>query len=239
MVFALDRRVLEPELMDDPGLDAATHHGALRGLARLNWWSGAGRVVWRSIRRALPDVAALTLLDVACGSADVSLALVRHAAREGVAVTLTGVDISDAAVAAARARAARLGVPASFQRHDIEADPAGDSSLGRFDVVLATLFLHHMTDAGAVTLLGNMHARARRRVVVDDLVRGRFGYLLAATAPRILSRSRVVHTDARLSVRAAFTEAEARNLAAAAGLEGVSTRRHWPARFLLTANGAP
>jgi hypothetical protein len=83
-----------------------------------------------------------------------------------------------------------------------------------------------------------MSAAARRLVAVDDLVRGAAGYLMAATAPRLLTRSPVVHVDARLSVRSAFTPEEARELAEAAGLSELDVRRHWPGRFLLTARGA-
>jgi hypothetical protein len=46
-----------------------------------------------------------------------------------------------------------------------------------------------------------------------------------------------VHTDALLSVEAAFTRAELLELAQAAGLEGVEVRRRWPCRMLMTATG--
>ena len=97
--------------------------------------------------------------------------------------------------------------------------------------------LHHLSRDESVTLLRAMGTAARRLVAVDDLVRGAAGYLMAATAPRLLTRSAVVHVDARLSVRSAFKPAEARTLAETAGLVDIGLRRHWPARFLLTARG--
>src|SRR5438128_111546 len=48
MVFlsTLRRRHRRPEIMDEPDLDAARHHHALRGLERINRWSGSARSLW-------------------------------------------------------------------------------------------------------------------------------------------------------------------------------------------------
>jgi len=205
------QRMRLPELMDDPALEARAHSDALRGLAR-------------SVR----------LLDVACGSGDVTLALIRKARRDGVEFTVTGCDISPVAIEAARHRAGQAGLQATF----VQANALTDELPGVFDVVLASLFLHHLSRDDSVTLLRAMGAAARRLVVIDDLIRGAAGYLLAATAPRLLTRSPVVHVDARLSVRSAFKPEEARVLAETAGLVEIEVRRHWPARFLLTTRGA-
>lgn len=229
----LQQRTRLPELMDDPALDARVHGDALVGLAHINRLSGAASAIWRGIRRRLPGERRLSVLDVACGSADVTVALVSCARRSGVQLDITGCDISPVAVKAAGDRARRAGLEARF----VQANALAGELPGTFDVVLATLFLHHLSREESVTLLRAMGAAARRLVVVDDLVRGSAGYLLAATAPRLLTRSHVVHVDARLSVRSAFTPAEARGLAETAGLGEIDVRRHWPARFLLTAGG--
>jgi len=79
-----------------------------------------------------------------------------------------------------------------------------------------------------------MAAAAQILVLVDDLVRSRWGYLLAWTGCHVLSGSRIVHVDGPISVAAAFTPSEALFLAERAGLQGASLTRHWPQRFLLT-----
>jgi hypothetical protein len=58
--------------------------------------------------------------------------------------------------------------------------------------------------------------------------------LLACAGTRLLSRSPVVHVDGPRSVAAAFTPAEALDLAQRAGLTGATVVRRWPCRFLLT-----
>lgn len=233
-MVGLARRARLPELMDDPALGEQEHVDALRGLARINLLSGSAPAIWRGIRRRLPEARRLSLLDVACGSADVTVALAVRARRSGVELDLTGCDISPVAAKAASARAKQAGLEARF----VQTDALAGELPGTFDVVLTSLFLHHLSRDESVTLLRIMASAARDLVVVDDLVRGAAGYLLAATAPQLLTRSPVVHVDARLSVRAAFKPEEARALAATAALVDIEMRRHWPARFLLTARGA-
>jgi hypothetical protein len=96
------------------------------------------------------------------------------------------------------------------------------------------LFWHHLAEPDGIKLLERMAAAARRAVLVDDLVRSRLGFALVWVGSYLLTRSSVVHTDGPLSVRAALSLAEARELAERAGLHGATIRRHWPERFLLT-----
>ena len=93
-----------------------------------------------------------------------------------------------------------------------------------FDVAMSTLFLHHLSDDEAQALLARLGKIAQKAVVVDDLCRSRRGYALAWMGTRLLTRSRIVHVDGPLSVKAAFTAVELRSLAQRAGL-GTSTIR--------------
>ena len=100
--------------------------------------------------------------------------------------------------------------------------------------MICSLFLHHLDEAEAVTVLRSMSQGSRRAVLVNDLVRSRSGYLLAVLGTRILSRSPIVHIDGPLSVAGAFTPDEVLQLCEQAGLNGATISRHWPQRFLLT-----
>jgi len=70
-------------------------------------------------------------------------------------------------------------------------------------------------------------------VLVNDLRRTRAGLALAYAASRVLSRSHVVHVDATLSVRAAFTIPEFAILTQEAGLDTAVISRRTPMRFLM------
>lgn len=232
--FASGRR-LRPELMDDPQLDPALHRSALAGLRRINRLSLAARPVWRSLRGLARESDRLSVLDLATGSGDVAIALWRRAKAAGVELEITALDASPVAVEAASRAAASAGAPLRAHRADVLADPLP----GGHDVVMCSIFFHHLETHEAVALLGRMAAAARRRVVVSDLRRCAYGTLLAAVAPRLLTRSRVVHVDALRSARAAFTTNELATVAAEAGLLDARVSRHFPARMLLSAESPP
>lgn len=225
------KRNRQPELMDQPGLDAAEHDRALRGLARVNWFSRSAAIFWPTLRQLAREQhgTPLRVLDVACGGGDVTVALVQRARREGITLQMAGCDFSDTALAIARSHAEQAQAVIEFFRHDVLAEPLP----ARFDAVICSLFLHHLDEAEAVNVLRSM-SQAGRAVLVNDLVRSRRGYLLAVVGTRLLSRSRIVHVDGPMSVEGAFTPSEALQLCEQAGMYGTTVSRHWPQRFLLT-----
>lgn len=227
LLRSLSRREIAPELMDDPRLDPAEHRHALAGLTRLNHWSRAAAAFWPTLRRLALDRKPVRLLDVATGSGDVPLTLARWAKAAGFEVEVHGCDISDTALSVARSRADD--VSATFFRHNAVTDPLP----GGFDLVTCSLFLHHLPAEGVTAVLRHMRV-AGRAVVVNDLARGRLNFALVWLASHALTRSRVVRYDGPVSVRAAFTPAELRQLAELAGLIGATVQGSWPCRMLLT-----
>jgi 2-polyprenyl-3-methyl-5-hydroxy-6-metoxy-1,4-benzoquinol methylase len=233
----VSRRTRRPELMDDPALVPDLHKDALRGLARLNRASGAARILWPTIQReaAAAGSRSLRVLDIATGSGDVPAWLLKRARRRGIDIRISGCDISPAAVKRATERLERSGfsghgaVSGSFFVLDaLEGElPSG------YDIIMCSLFMHHLDDDQVVSLLYRMRCAAASMVLVSDLERRRDSLLLAWCASRLLTRSPVVHTDAMLSVRGAFTADEFAALAEKAGLAGAVLQRRWPCRFQL------
>src|SRR5262249_12014863 len=112
-------------------------------------------------------------------------------------------------------------------------DALRDQLPNDYDVITCSLFLHHLTDEQAIDLLRRMACSARKLVLINDLVRSPWGYLLAILATRTLTLSPVVHSDGPQSVASAFTVSEALDMAKRAGWNEIQIRRHWPFRFLL------
>jgi len=218
--------------MDQPGLDPRAHRHALDAIGCAHRVSRSAASMWPAIREiARYSGRPLRILDLACGGGQIVIDLARRCAREGVAVEACGVDLSPVAIDYARSLAARAGVQrVTFATLDVARQPLP----GAFDVLLCSLFLHHLGDEEAETLLRRMRDAARHLVVVSDLRRTRLGYLFAWVGCRLLSRSRVFHADGTRSVEAAFATDEARRLAERAGLTGARIVARWPQRFLLT-----
>lgn len=235
MTFLVDSRQRVPEIMDRPDLDPQQHRAALRGLARLNAWSGSARILWPAIERlARGRKGPLRLLDLATGCGDVPIRVALRARLRGMHLAITGLDRSPLALDEARDRARRHGLEAEFRQHDVVAD---DLPAARHDVVTCSLFLHHLSEGEVVTVLTRAR-QAASAMVVCDLDRRPAGLALTWLATRLLTRSSVVHFDGLASVRAAFTPVEMAGLAARAGLAGAVVTRRWPFRWLLEW-GAP
>jgi 2-polyprenyl-3-methyl-5-hydroxy-6-metoxy-1,4-benzoquinol methylase len=230
MLFAsLQRRDRQPEIMDQPGLEPRLHHAALRGLGRINSISGSARALWPSLLH-LARERPISVLDVGSGGGDVPIALSVRAQRAGLPIQFTGCDISPTAVAYARQAASRAAANVSFHERNV----LTEGIVERFDIVVCSLFLHHLEEIEARNLLEQMRQAARHLVMVNDLARSRMGYVLAVAGSRILSRSRIVQVDGPRSVRAAFSMREVLVLAEQAGLIGATVVRRWPCRYLLT-----
>lgn len=220
--------------MDQPGLDPVLHRQALDGLRRVNSLSGTAQFFWRPIRslsRTLGNKE-IRVLDIASGGGDVAIALAKIANASGVPLIVDGCDISTVAVSHAQAAARRKKLE---NVRFFEFDILGSDDLPTYDVVVCSLFLHHLDGDGSLCLLRQMYQAARHLVLLSDLRRSRFAYWLAWTICRIVSRSHVVHIDGPLSVEAAYTIPEVLALAEQAGVDIVTVARSWPQRFLMTA----
>lgn len=217
--------------MDDPSLDAGEHRHALEGLARINRWSRSDAILWPVVKTvgAADPGRAVRILDVATGSGDVPLQLWRRAKRTGIAVEISGCDVSPTAVAIAEEKARSANADLRFFVHDILREPLPE----KYDLAVCSLFLHHLSSEEAVTVLQRMSAAAPT-IAVNDLHRSTMGFALAWAGTRLLSRSRIVHYDGPASVRSAFTKEEALALAEQAGLQGARAASRWPCRFLMT-----
>lgn len=219
--------------MDDPSLDRATHQQALAGLRRVNWWSRTDSVIWNALKTVQPKSIGepLRILDVGSGGGDLLCRLAGRFAGHGIPAVFTGWDISLDAVQYATEQARLAAVNnVSFEVHDCLNETFPEQ---KFDVVMCSLFLHHLDEHHAVSLLNGMKLAASQLVLVDDLVRSKLGYWLAWAGCRVLTRCHIVHIDGPLSVEGAFTTSEALKIADYAGLAPCRITRHWPQRFLL------
>ncbi|HET7725814.1 MAG TPA: methyltransferase domain-containing protein [Candidatus Limnocylindrales bacterium] len=209
------------ELLDGPLDDAATVVGNLRDLRRINRRLGGVAISAAAVMELAGDPPrAVSLLDVGTGSADIPLELVRRLRAQGRAAGAVAVDSRAEIVDLARTLDPRLqhadGVELAVA--DGRALPYGD---GTFDIVHASLLVHHLEPRDAVALLREARRVARRGVVVNDLVRAHHFWWLARALVALTTRNPITRNDAPLSVRRAYTRMELRALLASAGLRPI------------------
>jgi ubiquinone/menaquinone biosynthesis C-methylase UbiE len=215
------------EHLDGALEDRAALAGNLRDLARINRLFGGAALSLRAMRGLFepsapaagtaPDV--LHLLDVGTGAADIPLAMLR-ARGPWRAVRVTAVDSRPEVISAALASRPELAA-----HPGLELAVADGRSLpyrdGAFDVAHTSLVLHHLEPDAAVKLLRELGRVARTGVVVNDLARSRVAWLGAWLLLHAITRNRFTLHDGPLSVRRAYTRAEARELLAEAALRPI------------------
>ncbi len=217
--------------MDDPLLNVTEHQRALTGLSRINLLTLSTRVLWNAIKKKRSSAdRPLSVLDVACGGGDVLIDIGRRASKCRLPIQLTGLDISPIAIQQTQASAQR----AKLEIETLKFDVLGDEPLPVHDVVFSSLFLHHLNSPDATLVLKKMAAATRQQLLVSDLVRSRKGHLLAWFGTRLLTTSKIVHTDGPLSVEAAYTPAELRAICQQAQLETAQVQTFFPERMLLS-----
>jgi SAM-dependent methyltransferase len=229
-MFAERRR--QPEIMDDPGLAAAEHLAALRGLRRVHRLSGTVRHLWSPIGRliATERPKQLSVMDVGCGDGWILRQLWKRARRTGCELQLHGCDFSPRALDVCQQACDAEAIPIRLQHLDV----TQQALPGPVDVIVNSLFLHHFSNAQVSQLLMQFAGTASRLWVVEDLIRSSLGYSLCVAGVRALTRCRVVHVDGPLSVKAAFTLPEMRELLRGAGLQAAQLVKCWPERMLIS-----
>jgi SAM-dependent methyltransferase len=213
------REHLDGELADQQVLV-----GNLRDLRRINRFLGgralSSPAVDRLIAGSEPRTGEVTLLDIGTGGADIPIALIEASRRRGRELAVLAIDSRPEILAAA-----------SIACHDVLTTPGLTLRLGdgtslpfedrSFDVVHASLLLHHLEPGEAVGLIREMARVARIGVVMNDLARGRLAWLGAWLLVHVGTRNAFTRHDGPLSVRRAYSVDEARALLTGAGLRVV------------------
>ena len=174
----------------------------LADLARINRFTGARRHLITSLRRRFASTDSFRFLDVGAASGDLARA-VKSAFPNAKVFCL---DLQFRNLRAA---------PAPQLQADAFALPFGNHS---FDVVHASLFLHHFDDSAAGRLIVEMHRLSSALLLIQDLHRHWLAYyFLPVTAP-IFGWHPVTVGDGMKSVAAGWRRHELEALLSPLGL---------------------
>jgi SAM-dependent methyltransferase len=217
--------------MDDDTVDYATLRACLVDLAKVNRWTLAHGPTLAFLsgleRRGLwPKDRPLRLLDVGSGYGDLIRTVDRWAARRGLAIDLTGIDLSPWSERAA-AEATPPGRPITWVTADVFDD------MGPADIITSSLFTHHLPDAMIVRFLRIMETRAQIGWFINDLHRHPAPYAGFVLLSKLMGWHPFVQHDGPVSIARAFTAADWRALIAEAGLSSDTVRVAWRFPFRL------
>lgn len=220
------------EWMDTEDVSPADFAACLADLAAVNTLTLARPptlAFMRRVARGWPPSSALSVLDVGFGEGDMLRRIARWGQRRGLCLDLSGVDLDPSSTAAAEAATpAAMGIRYGTGN-------LFDMPPGRSDVVISSLFTHHLTDDQVVAFLRWMEARAGRGWFVNDLHRHPLAYYGFRALSAAAGWHPMVRHDGPISVARSFQRRDWDTLLARAGLAGVATVRwHMPFRYCVS-----
>ena len=205
-----------PELMDRPQPVSRELEIDLENLVRINRNFGSHRLIRWFLRRWFQPGRSYRVLDLCTASGDIPRLLVDWARRRGIAVQVDALDFQPSTVAIARRWSAAY-PEIVFHEGDAREAPGAP---GSYDFVFCSLALHHFSEEDAVRVLRRCRELAQIGVMVADLERGWLAAAGVWLMTAVLYREPMTKSDARTSVRRAFSYEE---------LAALILRAGWPA----------
>ena len=230
MFSRFEKRSYKLERLDTGDYTREEYELWLKEAKWINRWLGDLRALKLSLRDELADDGRhpISVLDVGAGSGELL-----KAAGETIGLRgsfLVGAELNGEAANSMAKRKAEFGVIAV--QCDALQLPFAD---GSFDFVISSLFLHHLADQQALTLVEEMSRVARKRFFIIDLHRHPVAYYLYKTfGPLLLQRFTV--EDGSLSIQRSFKPDELSRLAKTAGITDAVVQRRFPFRLVLSGS---
>jgi 2-polyprenyl-3-methyl-5-hydroxy-6-metoxy-1,4-benzoquinol methylase len=227
------RRSEEPEIMDDLSCSGEVVNQTLRELDTINRWLGGNSITLNGVVKLLlsrgNSLEKLTVSDIGCGSGKILKLISRVLKQRNISVALIGFDANPNIITYAEQHGKEF-PEITFVTENILQQTFRNK---KFDVITATLFLHHFTTQQLIELLKSLKNQARIGMVINDLHRHPLAYYAIKFLTTLFSKSAMVKYDAPLSVLRGFTQKEWREILQQAGISDYSLKWKWAFRWQL------
>lgn len=221
------------EIMDDLNCQGAVVDQTLRELDFINRWLGGNAITLAPVKKLIGALtkqdkqAKLIIADLGCGSGELLKRIALASWARNLKLDLVGIDANPNITAFAQNHTAGISV-IRFEALNVFEEKFSEQ---KFDLVLATLFMHHFTHEQLVKLLMALKKNTRQAIIINDLHRHPLAYYSIAWLTRLFSRSAMVKYDAPLSVARGFKKQEWVAILKDAGIERYRIAWCWAFRW--------
>jgi 2-polyprenyl-3-methyl-5-hydroxy-6-metoxy-1,4-benzoquinol methylase len=220
------------ELMDGEITDKNELFLNLKELEFINTLTGGPALVFATLLDLLKNYRdrEVHIVDIGYGAGDMFVFLLQHAAQLPCKIRLTGVDLMPEAQEYALQMHPELSDAVTFVCADCNEWFAQGNAP---DIVLASLFCHHLTDEQLVLFLKNVQQHTKIGLIINDLHRHWLAYYGIKVLTRWFSASRFTKNDAPLSVLRGFVRSEWEILLRKAGVIHATITWKWAFRYII------
>jgi 2-polyprenyl-3-methyl-5-hydroxy-6-metoxy-1,4-benzoquinol methylase len=213
MTFLVDtsHRSSEMEIMDDFTMEGVLFRDTLDKLEIINRFLGGNSVTIKGLKKLLKNQSknkTITIVDLGCGNGDVLRDVSKFGRKNNYSFKLIGIDANPAAIDYARELSKEYS-ELSFKTIDVLSE---DFKKQSYNIVLCTLFLHHLKNEELISFLKKTTENATIGVVVNDLHRHKLAYYLFKLIGFFI-KNKMVRQDGLTSVLRAFKRKDLENIA--------------------------
>jgi 2-polyprenyl-3-methyl-5-hydroxy-6-metoxy-1,4-benzoquinol methylase len=215
------KRRYTAEIMDDFSIQDERIDLALRELKLVNTFLGGTAATadgFRILRKRANIFRTLKVLDVGSGGSDVFDSNTEN-------LSITALDKNPRTCTYIRQHSPFIVICGDAQRLPFEQKS--------FDVVHASLFLHHFSEKEITILLRSFAEKSKFGIIINDLRRSILAFVGIKILTTIFSKSSMVKNDAPLSVLRGFLKSELQNILSDCGFKHFVIKRTWAFRWLV------
>ncbi len=219
------------EILDDLDVQGEAVSQNLKELDIINTLLGGNAISVAALKTVLkshPNKKNWKVADLGCGSGHLMLEMNKVLQRNHCKGAFTGFDANPFIV--------------HYAQQHCSADPdirllchnvLTDAFPEVYDIVHASLFLHHFTEDELVDLLKKLQPHTSTAIVINDLHRHPLAYYSIQFLTGLFSKSYLVKNDAALSVAKGFKKTEWKTILQRAGYERYTIKWVWAFRHQL------
>lgn len=237
MSFWLKYRANTPELMDDPKADTEMLSRTLDYISFVNRTLGGNKVLFSGLNAFIkkqPVKETWRILDLGCGRGDQLQQIKIWAQKLNLNVELTGLDNNSEAI-----KIAKSTVKNDHIRFVLGDALSPEFDYSKFDIVVCTLFLHHLSDS-EIDSLFKLWNKRETNVLINDLQRSRLALILFKIFSVLTKAPAMAAHDGSLSIRKGFRYNELKVFASTSGFTNFRLLWKWAFRYqLLLINDKP
>jgi SAM-dependent methyltransferase len=199
-------RSYQKELLDRDDIPFEDIKKNMQELEVINTLLGGHAITIKGFKKVAAGRKRVSICEIGCGGGDNLKAIYKYAAKNGIEVAMTGIDLKQECITYARENCRNI--------RDIKwicADYRKAGLISKPDIIFSSLFCHHFDEEGLAEIFDWMTVHATTGFFINDLQRHPLAYHSIKLLTSLLSNSYLVKNDAPLSVQRGFHKTELLN----------------------------